>query len=131
MTEDVEIIASSINLLSLNASIEAARAGEAGRGFAVVASNIRDLSEDSRQSVSSAQANGKEINEAIQAINQVANDLSDYLAQLSETAEHTQGSVHKTMESGQDISRSVDAVNALSSQVLGMIQDIRDHLSQR
>jgi methyl-accepting chemotaxis protein len=130
MTEDVENIASSINLLSLNASIEAARAGEAGRGFAVVASNIRDLSEDSRKSVSSAQSNDKEIKASIQAINQVANDLSKYLGLLLQTAEQTQGSVQKTMEGGQEISRSVDAVNALSSEVLTIIQEIRSYLGQ-
>jgi uncharacterized ferredoxin-like protein len=128
MTEDVENIASSINLLSLNASIEAARAGEAGRGFAVVASNIRDLSEDSRKSVSSAQSNDKEIKTAIQSINQVASDLSKYIGLLLQTAEQTQDSVQKTMKGGQDISDAVDTVNALSSEVLSIIQDIREHL---
>ncbi|MCL2254597.1 MAG: methyl-accepting chemotaxis protein [Lachnospiraceae bacterium] len=128
MTGEVESIAGSIKLLSLNASIEAARAGEAGRGFSVVASNIRSLSEESRKSVGSAQVNEKEIKEAIESITDVANNLSESLGQLSLTAERTQGSVHKTMESGQDISSSVEAVNALSGEVLNMIVEIRDYL---
>jgi len=51
ITDIINNIAEQTNLLALNASIEAVRAGEEGRGFAVVAGEIRNLAEQSKESV--------------------------------------------------------------------------------
>ncbi len=49
----VTTIANQTNLLALNAAIEAARAGEAGKGFNIVANEVRKLSIQTKDSVTS------------------------------------------------------------------------------
>ncbi|MEM1273437.1 MAG: methyl-accepting chemotaxis protein [Pseudomonadota bacterium] len=47
----IDQLSSTINFIAINASVEAARAGDAGKGFAVIASQIRELSQKSKEAV--------------------------------------------------------------------------------
>jgi|GEM_PF-6228858 len=67
-------VADQTNLLALNAAIEAARAGEQGRGFAVVAEEVRKLASNSTQAAAEIEALSLEMQERLQAVEQVVGE---------------------------------------------------------
>lgn len=73
-------IASSINLLALNASIEAARAGEAGRGFAVVAQEVGNLANSTNESL-------KEVETVIESVQHNVDEITEQVHDNSRNLE--------------------------------------------
>jgi iron only hydrogenase large subunit-like protein len=97
-TQDIDKIASSIHMISLNASIEAARAGEHGRSFTVVAEAIRTLAGDTHEAtgkIASASANAKN---ALSGISDIVVTIGDAIAKshtnVSEISANTQEVLH-------------------------------------
>lgn len=123
MTEDVESIAGKINLLSLNAAIEAARAGEAGRGFSVVASNIRDLSDNSRESVGSARENDAGIHKAIDSINVVIQNFNAEIQKLVGAVDRAVDNVNVSSANGRDIQNTMIEVSQIAEKVQEVIEN--------
>lgn len=123
MTGDVEKIAGKINLLSLNAAIEAARAGEAGRGFAVVASNIRELSESSKESVGSAKDNEEGIHTAISDVNIVVDKFETTIGELLQAVEQAIANVRQTSKNSESIRTSMEKVSQMAQKVQNVIQE--------
>ena len=64
MVSKIDDIAQQTSLLALNASIEAAHAGEFGRGFGVVAKEVKDLSNQTRDTTSVLSGSIREIHQA-------------------------------------------------------------------
>lgn len=132
-TELIASIASETNLLSLNASIEAARAGESGRGFAVVAEQIKNLSDQSNDSVTSideiiggliedsekAVATMERVNEIIKRQNDEVNKTRAAFEVVNERLIASASEVNKIAENTNTIEQSkdvvVDAMSNLSS----------------
>mgnify|MGYP002510277829 CR=1 FL=1 len=123
MTQNVEKIAGKINLLSLNAAIEAARAGEAGRGFAVVASNIRELSDNSKESVSNARESDGEVKSAIENVNQIIHTFEDTVRNLISATEDAIEGVRSTSDNSNSIRQSMVALAQLARDVEDMIEE--------
>jgi len=125
------------NILSLNATIEAARAGAAGKGFAVVADEIRQLAEQSRQSIDVVgtiteqilnqieetlsvmgeayplfQAQNQSVKDAESIFNQVQTRMTDFAKQLGGVSD----AVLKLNEAQNVLSETMTNVSAVSEE---------------
>ena len=109
ITEQLTKIASSTNMLALNASIEAARAGEAGAGFAVVASKVQELAEDSNRC--SAQ------------VNTVVSDMQYQIAKTTDQLAESTQAIKTSVESLNGFHESFDS---LTSQFISLYGNIYD-----
>ncbi len=123
MTKNVETIADTINLLSVNASIEAARAGAAGNGFAVVAGNIKELSGTSVESVADAHLNDERVSKAVGEINTIVEGFLKQSEELTKIASEVIRNVQSTAQCSQAIIAAVENVSVLAERVDRMISE--------
>ncbi len=127
LTGEIAAIADQTNLLALNAAIEAARAGEQGRGFAVVAEEVRKLAESAtvaagktRQSfdglsgsIESVGACIARINDAVGAVEHVADDTSAATEEVSASAQESAATSEHIAASSQELATTARELTEL------------------
>ena len=101
--DSIKSIADQTRMLGLNASIEAARAGEAGKGFNVVASEIRNLSQNSKETTLK---------------------IKELTLKIQESVDKTIDSSNSTLETTEQQSAAIEEVNASMQEVASLADEL-------
>ena len=106
--DSIKSIADQTKMLGLNAAIEAARAGEAGRGFGVVATEIRNLSQNSKETAIKILELTKKIQESVD------NTIETSKSTLS-TTEQQSAAIQEATANLQEVSMLAEDLNNLAT----------------
>lgn len=101
--DSIKSIADQTRMLGLNAAIEAARAGEAGRGFGVVATEIRKLSQNSKET---------------------AFKIMDLTGKIQESVDRTMETSNATLENAEQQSAAMEEVTASLTEIATLADEL-------
>jgi len=120
--EVLQNITKQTNILSLNASIEAARAGAAGKGFMVIADEIRQLADQSRQSIEMVgeitERIMSEMNETVSALSEAYPLFQHQMTAVKETNDifvSVQGQMGEYIQRLDSVTSSIEGLNQSQS----------------
>jgi methyl-accepting chemotaxis protein len=126
-------IAHQTNRLALDASIQAALAGENGKGFAAVASDIRRLSEQTKNQVYLISSLGRTLNENISTVTEAMRDTEMETTNGTKQAKQAGESLNAIFDTVECQTRAIESINIaaiqqshFSKDVLLIMQSITD-----
>lgn len=130
VTQQLDSIASSTNMLSLNASIEAARAGQNGAGFAVVASKVRDLAVDSTACSSQVAGVVKDMQNQIEDTTQQLADNDSIIETSLESLKELQSGFEQLTERFAALYQNIESQNNNVSEVDQIFDQLREKIDE-
>ncbi|TVM36491.1 methyl-accepting chemotaxis protein [Oceanidesulfovibrio marinus] len=121
--EAVNDIADKSNILAVNASIEASKAGEEGKGFAVVAREIRNLSEQSKESTGRIRSILEDISKATSTAVLATEEGTKAVARGEELSSHAGEVILQLVNNANKDAQAASQIAASSQEeLLGMEQ---------
>lgn len=106
----IEGIAKQTNLLGLNAAIESARAGEYGKGFGVVSTEIRNLSNSTKQSIN-------QINTILNNIQNSINEIYDRFESSNNLLENQTSGLQEITATIEELTSNAALLNEFASEM--------------